>query len=460
MSRSAEIVVVGAGPGGLSAAAAAAQCGAQVTLIDAHPVPGGQYYHQPPDRFRQLATSRQKDGRKLWQHVTDAGVKILSDTTVWNLDGKKTLSIYGPNGINTVRAQIVILSTGAYERTAAFPGWTLPGVITAGAAQILLYHRVKPGLRVLAAGTGPLQLVTAANLVKAGIDVVSVLEAARITPSMNGALALLGQWGRIHEGLRSISRLLQNGVPYRIGWGIVAAHGTDKVEGAIIARLDAEWRPVVGSEREVTCDTICTGYGLIPFNALARMAGAEQTWSLEVGGEILVRDETMQTTIPGVYAIGDGAGIGGYRMAMVEGAIAGAAAAIALQKGGPIARKMMMNAAPGLRHEKRFQRYYASLFTPRPGLIDLMKGDTIVCRCESVARGKIDGAIRSGACTLQEIKAITRCGMGECQGRVCGPQIALLLSEKTGKSLEAIGAFSARPPIFPIPAGSFLKETD
>jgi D-hydroxyproline dehydrogenase subunit alpha len=456
--ETAEVVVVGAGPGGLSAALTAAQAGARVTLLDAYPEIGGQYYHQPPGPARRKRTPRQQEGKALGEQVRAAGVTIRSETVVWNVDAAKTLSLYGPRGIEELRARALILATGAYERAAAFPGWTLPGVITSGAAQILLYHRIRPGRRVLVAGTGPLQLVTAANLRKAGVGVVAVLEGARIECGLRGVFAMWGQWGRIQEGARSLALLVRRGVPYRTGWGIVSVQGNDSVESATIARLDGAWRPVPGSEQEITCDTVCISYGLVPFNTLSRLAGAEQVWQPELGGEVPLRDAYLQTTIPGIYAIGDGAGIGGYRLSMLEGQVAGTAAAELIGCATVRASTVLVRLLPAIKRERAFQRFYANLFTPGPGIFELPQADTLVCRCEGVTYGQLAQAVQDGVTTSSEAKAATRCGMGECQGRVCGHQVMHSIARLTGRSVLEVGSYNIRPPLFPIPLGAFAGE--
>lgn len=463
MSRDVEIAVVGAGPGGLSAALAAARLGAQVTVLDAYPEPGGQYYHQPPEWQREQATRRQKHGWELWQHTLSAGVEILSERLVWNINAQQQLSLTGPDGIEQLHAEALILATGAYERPAVFPGWTLPGVITAGAAQTLLYHRVRPGRRVLIAGTGPLQLVTAAHLIKAGIDVVGVLEGSNVVGkslehTVRNAGAIWGQWERLGEGTGSLIQLLRHGSVYRTGWGIIAAHGRDQVEGATIARLDADWRPIPGTEQKVACDTICVGYGLVPFNGLAKLAGAEQEWRADLGGETPKRDPWFQTTIRGIFAVGDGAGIGGYHMAMLEGRTAGCAAARQLGHEIEKAAFEIRALQPALRKEAAFQRLYADLFTPGPGIFELAQADTPICRCEGVTQGQLDDTIRAGAGNVTEVKNLTRCGMGECQGRMCGQHVTQTLARMTGKTVELIGGYSARPPLFSLPIGNFISS--
>lgn len=452
MTRTVEAAVIGGGPGGLSAALAAARVGARVTLFDGYARPGGQYYRQPPDRLLVQINQRQRQGRELWQQVRAAGVEICSDTLVWNLDGHKRLSTASPNGAQTVNAGAVILTTGTYERVVAFPGWTLPGVITSGAAQTLLYQHVLPGRRVLIAGTGPLQLVTGAELVHAGAEVVAVLEGSRVLrKGLPRAAAAWGQWERGWEGAHSLWTLLRHRVPYRTGWGILAAHGASRVEGATIARLDADWRPIPGSEVDVACDAVCVGFGFLPFNALSRLADVNQEWRIERGGEVPVRDAVMETSVPGIYAAGDGAGIGGYRMAMLEGQIAGLSAAAYLGHGVETVERSIRDLSPALRREQDFQRLYAAVFTPGAGAFELAQPDTLVCRCEGVSMARLEEAVQNGAASLVELKALTRCGMGECQGRVCGATITSWLAQVTGLTPAEIGAFPPRPPIFALP---------
>jgi D-hydroxyproline dehydrogenase subunit alpha len=374
------------------------------------------------------------------------------------VDAERNLALYGPQGLRTLRPGALILATGAYERAVAFPGWTLPGVLTSGAAQILLYHRIRPGRRVLVAGTGPLQLVTAASLLKAGIRVAAVLEGARLERGLRGALSAWGQWGRLREGLQSLALLARRNVPYRTGWGIVSVQGKDSVEGATIARLDGNWRPVPGSEQQIRCDTVCIGYGLVPFNGLAGLAGAEQEWRPNLGGEVPKRDLYLQTTVPGIYAIGDGAGIGGYRLAMLEGAVAGSAAAEAAGCGSGLANAALERLRPALRRERAFQRFYASLFTPGPGIFELSRPDTPICRCEGVTYQRLAEAVADGVTTSSEAKAATRCGMGECQGRICGHQVMHSIARLTGRSVQEVGGFHARPPLFPLPIAAFADD--
>ncbi len=462
MSAELEIVVVGGGPGGLSAALAAARAGAQVTLFDAYSQQGGQYYRQPPERMLDQSNAHQKEGRRLIDRTRAAGVQIVTDTLVASADSNRRLLCVGPQGSSLVHAKKVIIAAGAYERPVAFPGWTLPGVLLTGGVQAMLYQHVLPGKRVLLAGTGPLQLVVAKKLLDAGAHVVAVLEGARLLEkAILRATAMWGQWERMIEGGKGIATMLAHGTPYRMGWGIVRAHGEKEVTGATIARLDRNWRPIRGSERDVECDTIGIGFGFVPFNALSRTSGARQAWRPDLGGEVPVRTLYFETSIEGMYAVGDGAGIGGVHMSEMEGEIAGLHAAALLGHGKAQAEAEIARVRARIRAEARFQRLYSDLFTPGPGAYELAEDDTLVCRCEGVTWGKLRAMAQSTDGVAQEIKNGVRVSMGECQGRMCGHMVMNALSGLTGKPVEDVGQFVQRPPVFPLPVRALADlETD
>lgn len=452
MANEWEVAVIGGGPAGLSAALAAAECGARVILLDAYPTPGGQYYWQSAKDCLSKPTRHQRQGFKLWQRVKQANVRIISDAQVWYIDPGKKILFHTNAGNFQVRAQALVLATGAYDRAIPFPGWNLPGVMMTGGAQNLLYQHVLPGKRVLLVGTGPLQLVVAKKLLDAGADVVAVLEGNRLLPSGIRYLpALWGQWERMEEGVTSYATMLRKGVSYRQGWGILEAHGSKEVEGATIARLDRDWRPVLGSEQEVECDTICINYGFLPFNALSRQIEAQQVWNDVLGGIIPKRDENLQTSVEGVYAVGDCAGMGGVRMALIEGRIAGYAAA--RKAGYPLPKGALNKVQRQKRGEERFQHLLLNLFRIGPGAYELAEVDTLICRCEGTTKKDIMEAIRSGARSTLELKSMTRCGMGECQGRFCEQSVLHLLQQHTQKPIEVNQGYHLRPPAYPLAIG-------
>ena len=474
MTAPTDIAIVGAGPAGLSAAIAAAELGLKVTLIDAYRQAGGQYFKQMPPEFSVTPPSKQqKQAESIFGCLSHPNITLLTGTQVWGIYEGNLLALFGPQvpsqpvgtaeAVTTNRerlqAQAVILATGAYDRPAAFPGWTLPGVMSAGAAQTMLKSQhVLPGRRVLLAGSGPLPVALAASLLWAGAEVIALLEGSsqvsRFKP--HRLAAMWGQWPRLTEAAQYIRTLLRARVPYRLGWGVVKALGTESgsVEGAVIAKLDSNWRPIPGSEEIVNCDTICLGYGFIPSTELSRLAGAQHSYQPRLGGWLPLRDQFMQTAIPGLYAAGDGAGIGGAPQATIEGRIAAIAAAhrgVSQQLTNAELTDLLSTELSALRREKRFQRLYGELFTPGPGLDELATEETIICRCETIRLAQVQEAIALGADTVTAVKNLTRTGMGECQGRLCGPLVAAQVARLTAQEKQAVGNLSPRPPIHPLP---------
>lgn len=477
MNQQVDLAVVGAGPAGLEAALIAAEAAATVTLIDSYPRPGGQYFKQLPASFKgNDASLRQGEAAALLQRLDAANIQLLTDTVVWGAfpvpdhSGGWLLALHGPAAPPRLQARALILATGTYERPIPLPGWTLPGVMTTGAAQTLLKHqRILPGRRVLLSGSGPLQLAVAAQLVDAGAEVVAVLEGTSVSlwQGLQSLPALWGQWARLREGW-SYGRILRRaGVPLRTGWSVIEIHGKSEVEEAVIARLDGNWRPVPGSEQAVRVDTLLLGYGFTSATQLSRLLGCDHDFRPAWGGWVPRRDENLQTTCPGVYAAGDGAGVGGAALARVEGRIAGLAAVRQVGRlTKPAAEAALARLQPVLARERRFAAMLGRLFTPGPGLYQLANAETIICRCEEVRLAEIRAAVQNGAQTANEVKGLTRSGMGNCQGRMCGEWVARAIAAEAGwpgsdsERIEAAGVFTVRPPIHPLPLGALAETVD
>jgi NADPH-dependent 2,4-dienoyl-CoA reductase/sulfur reductase-like enzyme len=472
-----DLAVVGAGPAGLEAALIAAEAAATVTLIDGYPRPGGQYFKQLPTSFTGNAAGlHQSEGAALLQRLDAANIQLLTDTVVWGAfpapdhPGGWLLTLYGPAAPPRLQARALILATGTYDRPVPLPGWTLPGVMTAGAAQTLLKHqRILAGRRILLSGSGPPQLAVAAQLVDAGAEVVAVLEVASVSigQGIQSLPALWGQWTRLREGWTYWRTLRRAGVSLRTGWSVIEIRGKDAVEEAVIARLDGNWRPVPGSEQTVRVDTLLLGYGFTPATQLSRLLGCDHDFRPAWGGWVPRRDDNLQTTCPGVYAVGDGAGVGGAALARIEGRIAGLAAARQVGRlNGPAAEAALARLQPALACERRFAAMLSGLFRPAPGLYQLASDETIICRCEEVRLAEIRAAVQSGARTVNEVKGLTRCGMGNCQGRICGELVARAIAAEAGlpgsdsERIEAAGVFTVRPPVHPLPLAVLAEAVD
>ncbi len=314
-----EIAVVGGGPAGMAAAIEAARAGARVTVIDENERPGGQLFKQIHKFFgsgdHRAGTRGVQIGLELLKEADEAGVDTCLNTVVYGIFPDKRLGLICEKHTEDLEPDIIILATGAMENALAFPGWTLPGVMGAGATQTLInINRVLPGRRVLMVGTGNVGLIVSYQLLQAGAEVAAVIE----------GLPYIGGYG-VHA-----SKIRRAGVPILTGHTILRAEGKESVERAVIAQVDERWQPVSGTEEVLSVETICLAVGLSPMAELAWGAGCRFNYLPALGGWIPVHDENMQSNLPGIYVAGDLAGIEEASSAMEEGRLAGFAAAEAL----------------------------------------------------------------------------------------------------------------------------------
>jgi hypothetical protein len=323
--------------------------------------------------------------------------------------------------------------------------------MTAGAAQTLVkQQQVLPGKEILLIGSGPFLLPVAKYLIAGGARVRAVLEATHPRQWAPHAARLWGHSARMREGWDYLKSLRKAHVPLRYGWIIVRAEGREEVERAIVARCDSQWRPIPGTERALSVDTICLGYGFLPSIQLTRLLGCAHEYRARDGGWLPSHDASMETTVPGVYVAGEVAGIGGSYAARAEGRLAGLAAARQLNFN--VAEADLEAARRERAHHRKFAALVNELFEPRPGLYDLMASDDVmVCRCEEVTAGQIRACLSGWTANVNVIKAMTRAGMGPCQSRICGGLVAELVARGTGKRPDQVDYFHVRPPLKPLP---------
>jgi len=319
LKRTTEIAIVGAGAAGLTAAIEARKAGAKVTVVDENQKPGGQLFKQLHKFFGSKAHRagvRGFDiGEELLKESEDCDVEVLLDTVCWGMFEGDNLALKCGDRSELLHYQKLVLATGASENALSFPGWTLPGVMGAGAAQTLVnVHRVLPGRRALMVGSGNVGLIVSYQLMQAGAEVVAVIE----------GLPRIGGYG-VHA-----SKIRRAGVPILTGHTILRADGFDCVSSATIARVDEHWQPVPNTEQRLDVDLICLAVGLSPMSELAWMAGCQCVYIPSLGGHVPIHSGDMEATVPGIYVAGDIAGIEEASTAMEEGRLAGLAAAEAL----------------------------------------------------------------------------------------------------------------------------------
>ncbi|MFE1442594.1 NAD(P)/FAD-dependent oxidoreductase [Streptomyces sp. NPDC058739] len=459
------LAVIGAGPAGLAAAVTAAELGVSVALLDAGEQTGGQYYRHPSPG---LGATRPEALHHDWGMYTAlrdrlraGGATHLPGHHVWTLtrqpedaDAPFTVhAVLGEDGRRpvAVRARTVLLATGAYERQLPFPGWTLPGVVTAGGAQAMLKSGlVLPGRRIVVAGSGPLLLAVAASLASAGARVPALVEAAGYPAYARRPDVLAAVPGKAAEAMAYGAALLRHRVPVRTRSAVTRVHGTDRVEAVTVTRLDGDWRPVPGSGRRIECDALAVGHGLVPHIDLATALGCA-TRRTPDGTTALDLDGEQRTSVPGLWAAGETGGVGGVRLALLEGEIAGAAVA-ARVSGRTLAGARVRRLGRGRARLRAFAGLMARVHAPRPGWTGWLDDGTDVCRCEEVTAGRVREAVAGqGAGDARTVKLLTRAGMGWCQGRMCGTAVACLAAESRpglspeGRAQTAVPR-EARPP--------------
>lgn len=461
-----DLLVIGAGPAGLAAAVAAARAGATVALLDGAPRPGGQYWrhragdtgagHHDWGKFAGLRAA-------LDAAVSTHAIAYLADHPVWHLqrsdDGFTAHVVHGGQA-REVHARAVVIATGAHDRQLPFPGWTLPGVFTAGGVQALLKGQgVLVGKRVVVAGTGPFLLSVAAGLLHAGATVPAVLEANRPTAMLRRPIAAARNVDKLVEGAGYMTALARHRVPYRLRHAVVAAHGEGELTAVTTAALDADWRVVPGSEQRIDCDALAVGYGFTPQVELAADLGCAMTRDAD-GSLVVVADEAQRTSVDGAWVAGEACGVGGSALALAEGRIAGLHAA-AMLTGTPPDATAAKRAAGRRALRRSFADGLAVTFPVRPGWRTWVADETVACRCEEVTVGALRAAVTElGATDARTAKLFARTGMGLCQGRVCGAATASLVAEACGREATAddLAAFARRPVAAALTLGQLAAE--
>ena len=406
--------VVGAGPAGLAAAYRSAKSGLKVIVVDDNPAAGGQIWRGEQGK----PTS--PEAQAWFEKLRSVDIQLISGARVFQQPAPRTFLAETARGVCELSYSKLIIATGARERFLPFPGWTLPNVMGAGGLQAL----VKTGLpierkRVVVAGSGPLLLAVAAYLRGYGADVLLIAEQAS---SMRLARFGLGLFGKSSQAL-SLKRQLK-GVKYLTSCWPLSASGKDKLESVTLLHR--------GNRLEVSCDYLACGFHLVPNVELAELLGCDV-----VDGNVTV-DEFQLTSVSDVYCAGESTGIGGLELSIVEGEIAGLAVAASTEE----ARKLF----PVRTKQQKFADLLNRTFALRDELKTMVQAETIVCRCEDVTYDRLRAHSSWRAAKLQ-----TRCGMGPCQGRVCGGAVEFLLGWR---------AETVRPPVLPVRLESLIHSAE
>jgi len=439
------MVVVGAGPAGVRAAQTLLRHGVRPVIVDEAALPGGQIYRQGATP---RGTARQRYGFE-WKraqaiHAAGADLAARADyraaSAVWNA-APGSLDLIRDGELETLPYSRLLLATGATDRVLPFPGWTLPGVYSLGGAQIALKSQgCTFGPRIVFAGTGPLLYLVAYQYARAGAQVQAVLDCAPLGGQARATPALLSQPGMLAKGLYYLGWLRAHGVPVHHDARLDAAQGASRIE-SVLAALD-------GKNRSIACDALAVGHGLRAETQLADLLDCGFGFDAAQRAWLPRRDPDGRSSTAGVYLAGDGAGIGGAVLAELAGERA--ALAMLADSGIAVSPARVQWLARRQARWGRFRRGLDRAF-PLPGAGAACDDSVMVCRCEEVRAGTLRAAATQYAIDdLNRLKALTRIGMGLCQGRMCQAGAAELLADCRGLALADIGRLRGQAPVKPL----------
>ena len=443
LAPSYELVIIGGGPAGLAAATVAAKAGVQTVLFDENPGIGGQIYRgiaATPVSNRTILGEDYWAGAALASEAKASGAAIVTGATVWSLDPNRLVGVSIAGQARMIQAQRVIIATGSMERPFPIPGWTLPGVMTAGAAQTALKAQgLVPAGSTIMAGCGPLLWLLAAQLLRAGAKIEAILDT---TPRINWLkaamhlpdFALSPYWSKGLALLREVKARVPVIAVHRI-----EAKGKDKLAEVVFA--------TGAGERRMKADLLLLHHGVVPNVNLAMAAGVKHHWNNRQLCFEPVVDADFGTSVPGIALAGDGAGIAGGTAAAERGRIAALAVIRALRPGAPVPNVEIVRQT--LAREEMGRAFLDTLYQPAPSFRQPV-GETIACRCEEVTAKQVRDTADLGCEGPNQMKAFLRCGMGPCQGRLCGLTITELIADQRGATPAEVGYYRLRPPVKPI----------
>lgn len=469
-----DLAVIGAGPAGMAAALAAADAGLNVVVVDEQIRAGGQIFRQPPIEFPDAAlkpTAGYGWAIELLERFENHGdIEHLTSTTAYGIlrdrdndEISLKLAVSGPTVSGVISARRLLIATGAYDLPVTFPGWTLPGVMTAGAVQSLLKSQhVLAGEDLVLAGSHPLLVVVADQLVAKGAR-VSELAFARGIPGPRELVAarraIPGHTDLLAESALAVARLVSRGVKVSTRTIVTGAFGDRAVESVELARVDRDWK-VSNRRRRREASTLVLGYGFSPSTELARQADCRMVWSSPKGGWVVAHDERMESSAPGIFVAGEPTGVAGADQARAEGHLAGLSIARELSAPRTPSGATFAAADKGISRAEHFSTVVQTMFEPkREALATLATPDTIICRCELVTRTSVDATLDDNpfVSTASAVKLQCRSGMGPCQGRYCEGTVGALVANARGTSLAEAGHFTAHLPVKPVPVEALTR---
>jgi len=458
MSHSAvDVVVVGAGAAGMAGAVALAGLGLQVVLLDEQGSPGGQIYRGitlAPLSRRDLLGPDYAHGNVLAQALASSSVRYEKGAAVWQVTRDHQVSYLRDGRLHTLQAKAVLLATGAMERPFPIPGWTLPGVMSAGAAQILLKSAgLAPSDPVVLAGCGPLLYLLGWQYLRAGVPIKALVDTTRPEDywrARRHLFAALRAWPYLRKGLELMRSLRSARIPHYTAAEHLAVEGDEAATALTFT--------VAGKAQRIDSRCVLLHQGVVPNIQFSQSLRARHYWDADQLCFSPVVDAWGELDVPGIFAAGDGAGIGGAQAAALQGELAGLGIA---QRLGAIEPGQRDPRAATLRERLalnlRIRPFLDALYQPREE--NRIPADNVmVCRCEEVTAGDLRKFVALGCAGPNQAKSFGRCGMGPCQGRMCGLTVTEVIAKARGVTAEEVGYYRIRPPIKPITLGELAGD--
>ena len=458
-----DVAVIGAGPAGLAAATQAVQAGLSVILLDEQDAVGGQIYRaieRSDAQRREILGPDYSAGAALANAFAHCGARHLPNASVWQITRERTVHYLRDGKVGSIEAKRVVLATGALERPFPIPGWTLPGVMSAGAAQILLKSAGEvPAEPPVLVGCGPLLYLLGWQYVRAGVPIRALVDTTRHADRWRAKrhmLSALRAWPFLSKGLQLIRTLRDAGVPMYEAADDLRVEGTLGDDGT--ERAHALRFSVRGVPQRIEASLILLHQGVVPNTQFTLSLRAAHHWD---AAQLCFRPDTDawgELDVPGIFVAGDGGGIGGAQAAKIQGEVV--ALAIAAQLGAIDTATRDRDAAPRLRElagVMRIRPFLDSLYRPRDEN-RVPADDVIVCRCEEVTAGQLRQFVALGCAGPNQAKSFGRCGMGPCQGRLCGLTVTEVIAVARRAPPDEVGYYRIRPPIKPLTLGELAGD--
>lgn len=460
MNKIYDLIIVGAGPGGIAAALTAEKLGLTILVVDEQPEPGGQIYRSMERSRSENAHVLGKDyfaGKSLIEAFRASNVTYMASTTVLNITSDFAVDLLCAGVTRRVQGRRMLLSIGAVERPVPMKNWTLPGVMGAAAADILFKSAdMVPNQPVVIAGSGPLLLLAACHLVDNGVKIAAMVETATIkdylkaTPFLPKALL---RCGYLLKGMMMQLKLRRAGVPIYLGGRDLEVMGKEQAEGL-------RFTTCLGKQKEILAQSVLLHEGVVPNIRLSEALNCEHQWYAPQRYWKPVLDIWGQSSVQGVSISGDASGIGGGPMAVLRGHLAAIDSAYKLNKINEVERNCLgAEYKKKLAKEELIRPFLDHVFPPNPQTLNPSNDDVVICRCEEISAGQVRDAIAQGARHPAQIKGATRAGMGPCQGRMCAATITEMIAKNCSLDISEVKSLRVRTPLKPLTIAQYASMT-